>query len=90
VIEIQWTDTDPETDQRRIFEAERFANQWRFFVRFHRRGERTEVEQPTRSMWEAVLDALQRRYQRREKVSAEVVREVERIIRDWREPPQIE
>ena len=59
------------------------------FDRMFPLGERIEVEQPTRSMWEAVLDALRRRYQRREKVSEVVVREVERIIRDWREPPQI-
>ena len=38
-------------------------------------------------MWEHVLDSLKRRYRRREGVSDEDVEQVERILRDWKQPP---
>jgi hypothetical protein len=37
-------------------------------------------------MWEHVLDSLHRRYRRREGVSDEDIEQVERILKDWREP----
>ena len=39
---------------------------------------------PTLAMWEHMLDSLRRRYQRREGVSDEDVKEVERIVREIR------
>ena len=90
MIEIQWTDTDPESAQRRYWSAVRFAQQWRFRMRTHRRGDWVDIDQPTRATWEAVLDALRRRYQRREKVSEELVRQVERHLRNWRDPPSVD
>ena len=44
--------------------------------------------EPTRAMWEHVLDSLKRRYRRREGVSDEDVAQVERVLRQWREPPK--
>ena len=41
-------------------------------------------------MWEYVLDSLKRRYRRREGVSEEDITQVERLLRDWREPPSID
>ena len=41
-------------------------------------------------MWEHVLDSLRRRYRRREGVSDEDVEQVERLLKDWREPPGVE
>ena len=43
MIEIQWTDTDPDTGQRRYLRAERFAKVWRFQYKLQRRGEWTRV-----------------------------------------------
>ena len=85
-IEIKWTDTDPETGQRRYLCAERFARVWHFRWKLQRRGEWTKGLQPTKEMWEFILDALQRRYRRREGVSDEDITQVERILKSWKEP----
>jgi hypothetical protein len=89
-IEIQWTDEDPQTGQKRILCAEKFARQWSFKCKLHRRGDWTSGVRATRAMWEHVLDSLKRRYRRREGVSDEDITQVERVLRDWREPPSIE
>ena len=62
MIMIKWTDTDPETGQRRFVCAERFARVWSFKYKFQRRGPWTKGLEPTRATWEIVLDALKRRY----------------------------
>jgi hypothetical protein len=85
-IEIQWTDTDPATGQRRFLRAEKFAREWHFTWKSQRRGEWTKGLQPTREMWLHILDSLRRRYRRREGVSDEDVAQVERVLRDWPEP----
>jgi hypothetical protein len=89
-IEIKWTDEDPETGARRYLCAEKFARQWHFKWKPQRRGEWTPGLEPTRAMWEHVLDSLQRRYRRREGVSDEDIQQVERILRDFRDPPALE
>jgi hypothetical protein len=89
-IEIKWNDTDPQTGQRRYLCAEKFARQWHFKWKLQRRGEWTHDLQPTRAMWEHVLDSLQRRYRRREGVSDEDIEEVEQTLRDYRDPPTVE
>lgn len=80
-MQIKWTDTDPETGLRRFLCAERFAGVWRFKSKLQRRGDWTKGLQPTRAIWEHVLDSLKRRYRRREGVSDEDVEQVERILR---------
>jgi hypothetical protein len=85
-MQIKWTDEDPQTGQRRFLCAERFAGEWSFKWKLQRRGEWTRGLQPTRAMWEHVLDALQRRYRRREGVSDEDVEQVQRILKNWKEP----
>jgi 23S rRNA pseudouridine1911/1915/1917 synthase len=89
-VEIKWTDTDPESGQRRFLCAERFAGVWKFKWKLQRRGEWTRGLTPTRAMWEHVLDSLQRRYRRREGVSDEDVAQVEKILRDLPVPREIE
>jgi hypothetical protein len=86
-MEIKWTDTDPETGQKRFLCAERFAGRWSFRFKFQRRGEWTRGLRPTRAIWEVVLDGLERRYRRREGVSDEDVLQVKRILAEFREPP---
>jgi hypothetical protein len=81
-VEIKWTDTDPETGQRRFLCAERFAGVWRFRWKLQRRGPWTRDLLPTMQMWEIVLDNLKRRYWRREGVSDADVEQVERILAD--------
>lgn len=80
-VEIKWTDTDPETGERRYLRAEQFAEEWRFSYRMHRRDIRWRVLTPTRAMWEHVLDGLQRRLQRREGVDESDVKRVEQLLR---------
>ena len=79
-MEIKWTDSDPETGQRRYLCAERFAGEWSFRWKLQRRGPWNRGLEPTLGMWELVLDALKRRYRRREGVSDEDVEQVEHIV----------
>jgi hypothetical protein len=80
MLQIQWHDRDPATGQRRFLRAERFAGEWRFFVKLERRVPWTAGQQPTRAMWEHVLDSLRRRYRRREGVEDEDLEQVEKIL----------
>ena len=80
-MQIKWTDQDPVTGQRRFLWAERFSGIWTFKWKLQRRGEWSGGLEPTRAMWEHVLDSLKRRYRRREGVSDEDVDQVERILR---------
>ena len=64
-IEIKWTDTDPETGQRRYLCAEKWAGEWSFKWKLQRRGNWTKGLAPTRAMWEHVLDSLKRSFQTR-------------------------
>jgi hypothetical protein len=79
-MEIKWHDLDPATAGRRYLCAERFAGQWSFRWKLQRRGDWTRGLEPTRAMWEHVLDSLQRRYRRREGVSEADITQVERIL----------
>jgi hypothetical protein len=88
--EIKWTDTDPRTGERRWLRAVKFAGEWQFSYRKQRRDVRWRGLKPTRAMWETVLDNLRRRYPRRQGVSIEDVAKVERVLREWREPPRLE
>jgi hypothetical protein len=81
-VEIKWTDTDPETGLRRYLCADRFAGEWSFRWKLQRRGPWNRGLHPTLEMWELVLDALKRRYRRREGVSDEDVEQVEHIVGD--------
>ena len=83
-IEIKWTDTDPETGQRRFLAADKFAGEWRFRWKLQRRGDWTRGLAPTLEMWEHVLDSLKRRYRRRQGVSDEDVEPVERLFKALR------
>ena len=83
-MQIKWTDTDPDTGERRFVCAEKFAKQWTFMWKLERRGEWTEGMKPTLVIWEELLDRLRRRYQRREGVSDEDVEQVERVVKELR------
>jgi nicotinate-nucleotide pyrophosphorylase (carboxylating) len=80
-MEIKWHDVDPETGQRRYLCAKRFAGVWHFRWKLQRRGEWTRGLEPTRAMWEHVLESMQRRYRRREGVDDRDLAEVEKILR---------
>jgi hypothetical protein len=88
-VEVQWTDTDPETGEKRFVAVEKFARQWQFKVRFRRRENWTTPARVTREMWETLLDALERRYRRREGVSEDDLKAVRKIIAAYREPPSL-
>ena len=86
-MEIEWTETDPRTGERRFVCAEKFARKWRFKARAKRRTEWDRDVPVTRAMWETLLDALERRYRRREGVSDEDLRLVRNELAVFRDPP---
>ncbi len=79
-MEIEWTDEDPVTGTKRFVQAERFARKWAFRIRFRRRTNWESPPRVTREMWETLLDALERRYPRREGVTEEDLRQVRAIL----------
>ena len=81
-MDIEWTDTDPATGEKRFVCAEKFARKWRFKVRYRRRTEWDRTAPVTRDMWETLLDALERRYPRREGVMDEDLAAVRKIIKE--------
>jgi hypothetical protein len=87
-VEIKWEDTDPESGGRRWLRCERFAGRWHFSYRLQRRDVRWLPLEPTRAMWEHILDSLRRRYRRREGVSDADLAGVERILRELPPPPE--
>ena len=89
-VEVQWTDADPDTGEKRFVSVEKFAREWHFKVRSRRRENWTKPARVTRDMWETLLDALERRYRRREGVSEEDVKAVRKIIAEYRDPPSID
>jgi len=86
MLEIKWKDEEPDTGERRYLSAQRFAGVWSFKFKMQRRGEWTKGLEPTKEMWLFIVDALRRRYRRREGVSDEDIAQVERILKDWKEP----
>jgi hypothetical protein len=83
-MEIKWTDVDPNTEEKRFLRADRFARKWRFAWRM-RRGEQWDCSlMPTLTMWEHVLETLERRYRRRDGVSDEDIADVKVIVADVR------
>lgn len=86
-MEIEWTDADPATGERRFVSARKFARLWAFKVRFKRRTNWQTPPEVTREMWETLLDALERRYRRREGVSDEDLAGVRKVIAGLPPPP---
>lgn len=89
-VDIQWNDTDPETGEKRFVCVERFAGKWTFKVRFRRREDWTVPAVVSRDMWEMLLDALERRYQRREGVSDADLTAVKKQIASIKPPPSVD
>jgi hypothetical protein len=87
-VTIEWTDTDPVSGAKRFVQAEKFARKWRFRVRFRRRTNWESPAQVTRDMWETLLDALERRYPRREGVTDEDLNQVRAALAAWKPPPE--
>jgi hypothetical protein len=86
-LEIEWTDTDPDTGERRFVCATKFARVWRFKIRFKRRTNWEPALTITREMWETLLDGLERRYRRREGVSEEDIANVNKVLAKLRPSP---
>lgn len=86
-MNIEWTDTDPDTGDKRFVCAEKFARKWRFLVRFRRRTDWAAAPTVTRDMWETLLDALERRYRRREGVTDEDLAAVRKVLAGFKPEP---
>lgn len=89
IVEIEWTDTDPSTGERRFVCARKFARAWQFRVRFKRRTNWQPAGDVTREMWETLLDALERRYPR-ETASGDDLAAVRKVIAGLRPPPRVD
>jgi hypothetical protein len=89
-VDIQWTDQDPETGERRFVCADRFAREWRFKVRHRRREDWDENCKVTLEMWETLLDAMERRHQRREGIEDFELKMIRKIIANWKPEPHVE
>jgi hypothetical protein len=88
-MEIKWDDTDPNTGKRRYVKCERFAGRWEFYCRRERRGIWEKWRTPSRDMWDDLLEALERRLQRREGIEQSDVDFVRRIVDNWKEDPTV-
>jgi hypothetical protein len=89
-MEIEWTDADPETGEKRFVRASKFARAWSFQVRFKRRTNWEPASSVTREMWEMLLDALDRRYRRREGVSEDDLARVRKTLAGLRPEPEFD
>ena len=89
-VDIQWNDTDPETGEKRFVCVERFAGKWTFKVRLRRRENWTVPAVVSRDMWETLLDALERRYQRQEGVSDADLATVKKQIASIKPSPSVD
>lgn len=87
-MDIQWTDEDPDTGDKRFVSAERFAREWKFFIRYRRR-ENWQPIQPTKLMWEELLDGMERRLSRREGIEEFEIKDVKKILANWKEAPSV-
>lgn len=87
-MDIQWTEVDDETGEKRWYKAARFAGHWTFRMRTHRRGDSKRVH-PTRAMWEEVLENLERRYRRREGVDEDDLKQVQKILAEFPPKPEL-
>ncbi len=87
-MEIEWVDSDPKTGEKRYVCAERFARVWRFKFRYRRRTNWERTDAVSRDMWETLLDALERRYYRREGVEEEDLVAVKKILKAFKPPPE--
>ncbi|HEX3148268.1 MAG TPA: hypothetical protein VHR66_09290 [Gemmataceae bacterium] len=88
-MEIKWDDIDPNTGKRRFVKAERFAGQWTFFCRRERRGIWEKWNQPSREMWEDLLESLERRLTRREGIELSDVDALKKMLTKWRDAPSV-
>ena len=89
-MEIKWHDIDPDSGKKRFLAAERFAGVWRFRWKLQKRGEWTNGLDPTIAMWEHVLDALERRYWRRDGVELEDIAQVKKLLAGARRREEIQ
>lgn len=89
-VDIQWTDADPDTGEKRFVRVERFAGRWAFQVRFRRRENWMTPAVVTRDMWETLLEALERRAPRREGVTDADLATVRKTIAAIKPPPSAE
>ena len=88
-MEIKWVDTDPVTEKRRFVRAEHFSGRWTFACRRERRSVWEKWANPSRQMWEDLLEALERRVQRREGIEESDVAAVRKILAEWRDAPTV-
>ena len=86
-MEIKWTDTDPNTGLKRFVRAAHFAGKWEFSCRRERRADWEVWKNPSREMWEELLESLERRLPRREGVEADDVKKIRTILATLKDFP---
>ncbi len=88
-MDIKWTDTDPNTGLKRFVKAEHFAGKWQFACRRERRGVWEAWKNPSRDMWETLLDSIERRLPRREGIELDEVKKVRAILAKFKDIPTV-
>jgi len=88
-MHLQWTDYDPETNERRFIRAERFAGKWTFAQRATRRGIWEKITEPEKQLWIDLLESLERRLARREGIELADVATVKKMLENWKDPPTV-
>lgn len=89
-IEVQWTEISPDSGERRFVSVSKHGKRWAFYVRARRRENWLVPDEVTRDMWETLLDALERRYRRREGVTEADLASVRRVLSEWKDPPHFD
>jgi hypothetical protein len=89
-MEIEWADADPRSGEKRFIRARKFARDWSFQIRVKRRTNWELAPTVTREMWETLLDALERRYRRREGVTEEDLARVRAVLANFRPEPEFD
>jgi len=82
-MKIQWRVTNPETGDETWICAERFARVWSFKTKAHRRDDWSKMtKKADRAIWEHLLDALKRKYTRRDEAELIDIADVEKILKE--------
>jgi hypothetical protein len=87
-MKAQWHERDPETGEMRYYQAELFGREWQFKKRQARRGIWKRISNPTRRMWEEVLDLVERNYAR-SLATPEQVATVKKVLSEL-PPPKVD
>jgi hypothetical protein len=89
-VDVQWTDTCPDTGKKRFVVGERFAGAWTFRYRYARREDWMDLTEPDAGVFETLLEVLDRRQQRGDAVSEADLTSVRKRMAECQAKPRAE